>query len=440
MTAASATTRAWLEPHPASVGAARRLVSDLLRQAGREDLVETARLVVSEVVTNAVVHAATPVALSVDLSQGFLRVEVADGSVHLPRLRDYEDLAGTGRGLRLVAKMVDRWGVQQREDGKALWFEVGVNPSVTQAATEAMTLAMSGPVRRPGNEEPAVGEEPASFPCVLLDVPLLLHAAWQQHAESLLREYLLVRIQEGDAVTEIEAHAAISDAMTVLREQVPFPDVGDDPASVMAHAVEPRISAPRLDIEIPWTSLSHFRLLEQTLDAALLLADAGELLAPATQPEIQSLRRWLCAEVLGQSRGAPPRSWATWPQQAGSPADAVPAGDLLGVAGSPDTLVAADDTGQVVAVSVAAAALLGWQPERLTGRRLVDIVPDRYRQAHLAGFTMHLFAGRSLLIDTPVVVPVLHHDGHEVLVNLLVTSRAAGAGRYHFVARVWPVE
>jgi anti-sigma regulatory factor (Ser/Thr protein kinase) len=69
---------------PGSVGEARELVRDLLEDEGRDDLVETATLLVSEIVTNAILHAGTPIEVRAVVDESGVRVEVGDGSEHLP--------------------------------------------------------------------------------------------------------------------------------------------------------------------------------------------------------------------------------------------------------------------------------------------------------------------------------------------------------------------
>ncbi|MGZ3447897.1 MAG: ATP-binding protein, partial [Myxococcaceae bacterium] len=113
-----------LDPHPASVREARRCVRDELLRAEREDLVDTAELVVSELVTNAVVHVGAGIELAAWVDELGLRVEVADGSPHAPQARHHAVTAGTGRGLRMVAQLVDRWGSTPTASGKVVWFEL----------------------------------------------------------------------------------------------------------------------------------------------------------------------------------------------------------------------------------------------------------------------------------------------------------------------------
>lgn len=416
--------------HPSSVAAARKVVRDVLSVARRDDLVETAQLLVSEVVTNALVHAATPIDFRASVGDAGLRVEVTDGSTQAPAPRSYGAMAGTGRGLRLLQQLVDHWGTLARPDGKTVWFELDSGKRLDEiASSPAPDAAHDG--FTPG----ASGEDVVDV--VLLNIPLLLHAAWQEHAEGLLREYLLVSLDADDPTEALETHAAASDAISLLHEHIPEPHLSEDPEELMAHAVEPGVSCERAVLPVPRTSVPHFGVLEEALDSALALADSGAFLTPPIQPELRELRRWLCREVSRQVNGEPPTTW--WSDPDAAPPVVLPPvsweDEVANVEGQ--ALIAADDTDRIVAVSRHACELLGYQePGQLLGRRLVAIIPARYHQAHLAGFTLHLSNGRSPLLGRTVVVPVLRRDGTELAVELLVESHRQPAGRHMFVARM----
>lgn len=112
---------------PAEVASARRarhLLTEELERWGEGDLVETGVLCLSEVVTNAVVHAGTPVALNIVLHQERVRVEVADGGAAPPERVEADADAVHGRGIAIVELLSAEWGVDQRDDGKCVWFEL----------------------------------------------------------------------------------------------------------------------------------------------------------------------------------------------------------------------------------------------------------------------------------------------------------------------------
>jgi len=117
------------------VPAARRFVREQMSDSGTLADVDTALLLVSEVVTNALLHGSAPRMLTVDVRADTVRVEVADGSPVLPRVHGFAATAATGRGLRLLDSLASRWGADPDPgDGKVVWFEVG---PVDDAAWEA---------------------------------------------------------------------------------------------------------------------------------------------------------------------------------------------------------------------------------------------------------------------------------------------------------------
>ncbi len=119
----TATARQQLPAEPGAVPRARRMVTGALQDWGLVHLVDTAALLTSELATNVLLHARTPMTVEVTRDEAEVRVQVSDDSAAPPQLRALDLLAVTGRGLRLVADLAVEWGVQPRNgDGKTVWF------------------------------------------------------------------------------------------------------------------------------------------------------------------------------------------------------------------------------------------------------------------------------------------------------------------------------
>jgi serine phosphatase RsbU (regulator of sigma subunit)/PAS domain-containing protein/anti-sigma regulatory factor (Ser/Thr protein kinase) len=108
-----------------NAAAARRFAADVLVAWGLGHLVDTARLLLGEIITNAVQHTVGDVAVRLSLSGPRLRVEVRDNSDRVPDLQVAEPDAESGRGLQIVATLADDWGHEQAgPGGKVVWFEL----------------------------------------------------------------------------------------------------------------------------------------------------------------------------------------------------------------------------------------------------------------------------------------------------------------------------
>ena len=95
-----------------------------------EALTDLALLLVSEVVTNAVLHARSEIRLCVGWNGDAVRVEVADESPVLPVPQHYSEMATTGRGMHLVEEVATAWGSDPVDPGKVVWFELNASEAV----------------------------------------------------------------------------------------------------------------------------------------------------------------------------------------------------------------------------------------------------------------------------------------------------------------------
>lgn len=118
--------RTRLSSHPTSAAAARRFVRDALTSwPVRLDDPDAVLVCTDELVTNAIVHVASDIDVVVRWEDGVVRVEVHDRSSKPPLRKVHPVDADSGRGLRVVEAMAERWGVVALDGGKAVWFEVG---------------------------------------------------------------------------------------------------------------------------------------------------------------------------------------------------------------------------------------------------------------------------------------------------------------------------
>lgn len=108
---------------PESAAGARRFVRDVCLNWGCEELADSALLVVSELVTNAVTHARTRCTLTIRLRGAVLRLEVTDNSHEAPSPRLLSAYSEGGRGLFIVAALSSSWGIDPASRGKTVWAE-----------------------------------------------------------------------------------------------------------------------------------------------------------------------------------------------------------------------------------------------------------------------------------------------------------------------------
>ncbi|ROQ33017.1 serine phosphatase RsbU (regulator of sigma subunit) [Streptomyces sp. PanSC19] len=116
------------QAEPERIAEAREQVRQLLHDWSDGDQLDAAVLMVSEMVTNVLVHTDGDALLVAEVACGEkarrLRVEVSDGSDELPHKRHPGEMASSGRGLVLMEMLADAWGVDPRGEGKAIWFEL----------------------------------------------------------------------------------------------------------------------------------------------------------------------------------------------------------------------------------------------------------------------------------------------------------------------------
>ncbi|OKI00205.1 phosphatase [Streptomyces sp. CB02923] len=144
------------QSEPQRIAEARGQVRDVLHDWTDEDQVDSAVLMVSEMVTNVLMHTDGDALLVAEITgvrgSRRIRVDVADSSDELPHRRTPGELASSGRGLVLMELLAGAWGVDPRGDGKSTWFELyedaagGAEPSLADMSAPPFEPPVESPV------------------------------------------------------------------------------------------------------------------------------------------------------------------------------------------------------------------------------------------------------------------------------------------------------
>jgi anti-sigma regulatory factor (Ser/Thr protein kinase) len=144
-----------------SITSARRYTLDALGDIGR-DASDAIAVMVSELVTNCVRHAATEFVVSIERDRDRVRIAVTDRGSGIPELRSPTPRDTSGRGLRIVQALADDWGVEEAgaAHGKTVWFTLRLGSRPRQAPGDATTagtpaLERSGGSSGRGSRDPA---------------------------------------------------------------------------------------------------------------------------------------------------------------------------------------------------------------------------------------------------------------------------------------------
>ena len=278
---------------------ARRWVVETCRDIDRADLVECAELGVSELVTNALLHAEPPISVRVRGTREHPRVEVRDGSVEAPALPEPDPTAADellltfGRGLGIVARCADAWGAEIEDDGKVVWF--APSSGVSERLTDGVITGSSERTPR----EP----RPDDIEVTILDVPLRTHLHFQHHYRELRREVRLLAL----------AHASDYPLAQSLSEV--FGSLERELRECMgADQIEDALRAGRehvdLHLRVPAEAPEKISRFLELLELADEFGRQQRLLSLARTPEQQRFQRWFLGEFVRQTRGSEPRPWS----------------------------------------------------------------------------------------------------------------------------------
>jgi len=432
-----------LQPDFTSARAARRTLRDALVEADRQAWTDAGELAISEVVANAVLHAATPIEVSITVRDDALDVEVRDFSPVLPVAPGYDEQATTGRGMALVAALASDCGVRGLGGGgKAIWFRV--RDEIPDQDPEDLLAAWEV-------EELGTTATDDAVTVVLACLPPRLWLAARQHHDALLRELVLYLAAHDEAPVDVHtadsARWLVSHTLTKVLKRL-RPEGAAEPVTAGGRLSSRSWMPETVDLElrVPPSLGPAYGVMQDALDQAERLAVAGQLLVRPGLPEIIECRDWVCDQVVAQLAGVPAAPWPGTAQERFETAvhDYAGADQLewdIGVVRDSDRgVVAADGANRIVAVSASLARRLGWAVDDLVGRRVVTLVPPALREAHVAGFSRHLSTGEANLFGLELELPVLARDGSQVRSRFRLERGPSNAVRAVYIAWIDPLE
>jgi hypothetical protein len=303
---------------PRSVQEARRWAVRTCQGIGREDLIECAELGVSELVTNALLHADPPVRLQLRGTTDHPRIEVSDASVVAPQPSsraggvdidafdldafdsgaagdiDVTELSGFGRGLDIVARASAAWGAVIEEDGKTVWFE----PAAQFSDDAGPNFQLIAPPDD-GEQRTRMGEVAIR----IKGVPVHAFSRFQRHYRDLRREIRLLALAHED---DYPLAKVLSEHFNALEAPLR--------ANMGREQVDGAIEAGNdlTDLRLRMTPQVARQIGEliDLLDAADDFSRAERLLTAPRLPEQRSFQIWFLSEFRRQAGGAAPQPWS----------------------------------------------------------------------------------------------------------------------------------
>lgn len=294
-----------LAPSAVSARRARAAVQAVATDAGREDLVDDATLVVSELVANAVLHARTDIVLVADVGPDGLHVEVTDGSSILPHWSPSLASATSGRGLLLVERLCTQWGVVRRaQGGKTVWAHLEQAAVVLDDCTVEELLEQWTQAPHDAVPDTAVIAVPLD-----VDVPVMLES--RAHTGDLLRQLQLSLVQDSTDDTAQVPAPVLHLAHRLSAATEAFHDARQQIWSGTLRAAQRGLTHVTLDLRLHPADADAAREWLWALDEADAMAAAGLLYLPPFPAPLTDYRRSYIYELADQVDAAVNRTGPT---------------------------------------------------------------------------------------------------------------------------------
>ncbi|MGH9280570.1 MAG: SpoIIE family protein phosphatase [Acidimicrobiales bacterium] len=279
--------------------AVRRARAEVVKRAAdlrQEALADDAALVLSELMTNALLHGGGCTGIDVSPIVDGIRIEVRDPSRLAPMMGRPSDESLTGRGLRLVARVAARWGTEIEPSGKVMWAEItNAHNDPRSALDEDELLALWDAGWDYGRATET------RYRVELGDVPTDLLLSAKSHVDNVVREFTLAAAGARTGLTaEVPAHLAtlvravverFADARVAIKRQALDAARRGDPVT-------------RLALDLPASAADAAEEYVAALDEVDAYCRARRLLTLESPPQHHVFRHWYIEELVSQLRAS----------------------------------------------------------------------------------------------------------------------------------------
>jgi serine phosphatase RsbU (regulator of sigma subunit) len=279
----------------AQLSRVRAFVAEELRALGRDELIDDAVLVASELASNALLHAQGIAGVNVTEHADAVRIEVHDRTRVPPLMARQSVEAMTGRGLRLVASLSRDWGSEPTPEGKVVWADLS-------ESEESSALTSQDVLDLWDDDDWHDGEEPVTrYPVWLGEVPTSLLLSAKAHVDNLVREFTLAaRGAESNVSGQLPPHLATLIETVVNR----FSEARQSIKRQALAAANMGLPHVRLELNLPASAADAGEDYLRALDEADSYCHAARLLTIESSPQHRLFRHWYVGELVAQLRAA----------------------------------------------------------------------------------------------------------------------------------------
>lgn len=276
---------------------ARNWVGDALTSLGRADLVESAKLSTSEIVTNAIIHSLPPITIRLRGTKEQPRIEILDSS-SLPPLVDLdidEDLSTYGRGLTIVAATSAHWGWDRdgTQGGKTVWF-------VPSNEYKEAARALAGPLE---GISPMDASIDGAVEVTFENLPVEKVRTMRRQFSELRRDLRLLILAHPRTFPGAALYMKMHNDLELSRRSAIGADAMETALMSGASNVDVTLHYPPEAVGVAYRVLGLIGMVDDAVPESVLLVDRPD-------PASTAVLIWTLRNIIDQAEGGEPLPWS----------------------------------------------------------------------------------------------------------------------------------